>query len=365
MTGTPQTQTRGGVRTNPVTGEKTLHAGVFGGSVNPKSADFDGLTLDLTPVGVVSATGGYDNVEEHTYPNGVTRRTYTKTDDDGIPVDHREDGPAIEFIEADGTLRTRGEYYLDGKHITQPSAGPGQFELTHVTRDDDGSYIQSWSYQQDGHRYEAHISGAEEMYLVDDVISRDGDPAIIRRHRADGDVRITEEWWKDGVQYDLFPNQITPQGAARTHDKFVGSKYTGWRSVTEVAKDLREDIKVAYTAGMIPENAVVTVRSRKYAGGQALDLIVDGLTDDEIYAPEDPEQPWSRKNTDKVNKLTRRLERLANQYGRDNSESMTDYFDTDFYVHAEVRDERSQAFWAGEKEKERQRRAAAAARKVS
>jgi hypothetical protein len=61
---------------------------------------------------------------------------------------------------------------------------------------------------------------------------------------------------------------------------FYGSKYTGWRSSAEVAKDYRADVKAAIKAGELPPGLKLSVKSNSYTGGQSIDVTVREVGDD-------------------------------------------------------------------------------------
>jgi hypothetical protein len=123
-----------------------------------------------------------------------------------------------------------------------------------------------------------------------------------------------------------------------------GSRYTGFRPVTEIAKDIRRDIKAAVKDGSLPADLKVSVRSNFYAGGQSIDLdwsavhgthqlqcsyhrapwnLCEGTCDPEFYLQ------VGLSTHGQV--IERKLNAIANAYNYDNSDVQSDYFDTLYY----------------------------------
>jgi hypothetical protein len=120
-------------------------------------------------------------------------------------------------------------------------------------------------------------------------------------------------------------------------------------SAAEIAKAIRADVKAAQKAGDLPAGITVSVRARNFAGGCAVDLSVTaGLDDAFLYGP-GPREPFTRAYTDAAKDLRTRLETIREAYNHDGSDSMTDHYDVRYYGATELRDERTQAFWAAEK----------------
>jgi hypothetical protein len=125
--------------------------------------------------------------------------------------------------------------------------------------------------------------------------------------------------------------------ATRTY----GSKYNdlskdahGWVDTTVIAKAIRADIKAAVKAGDIP-CVKYSVRTRKFAGGSAIDVEVIGLPNARI----EREHPYGGTvfaYSDETNIVVKKLEAIVAAYNHDGSDSMTDYFDVRFYGHVSV-----------------------------
>ena len=126
--------------------------------------------------------------------------------------------------------------------------------------------------------------------------------------------------------------------------RIEGSKYTGFRPVTEIAKDIRKDIKDAMRLHELPSDLKVSVRSRYYAGGQSIDIDWSaskgthqlpcawhrGPWADCVGAC-DPDHYLQVGLSTLGEHIERKLKAIANAYNYDNSDVQVDYFDTLFY----------------------------------
>lgn len=63
---------------------------------------------------------------------------------------------------------------------------------------------------------------------------------------------------------------------APDYTRRLGSKYNGWQDAAVIARQVRADVKAAQKAGDLPSDLKVSVRCRKYAGGQAVDVTLSG-----------------------------------------------------------------------------------------
>lgn len=125
-----------------------------------------------------------------------------------------------------------------------------------------------------------------------------------------------------------------------------GSKYEATRvlSLTEIAKRIRSDIKESIAAGSIVKGVKVSVKTRTYSGGGAIDVRVTALPRgfrvlNPAYSmwcaefPDDHHAPFSPadQRSGELRALTNALASIYGAYNRDNSDSMTDYFDRRYY----------------------------------
>ena len=124
-----------------------------------------------------------------------------------------------------------------------------------------------------------------------------------------------------------------------------GSRYTGFRPVTEIAKDIRKDIKAAVANGTLPSDLKVSVRSRSYAGGQSLDIDWSASHGTHGLVCSFHRIPWGSDCEETCDPefylgvgysplgqhIEDTLKSLASAYNYDNSDVQSDYFDTLFY----------------------------------
>lgn len=103
-----------------------------------------------------------------------------------------------------------------------------------------------------------------------------------------------------------------------------GEKYIGHRPNKEVAVDIRRDLKDAVASGELPAGLKFGVKMG--SGGSSITVTVKGISNPRVRDDlgRDVTSPEAKAVYDKVNRIT-------NAYNRDNSEMMTDYFDTDYY----------------------------------
>ena len=107
----------------------------------------------------------------------------------------------------------------------------------------------------------------------------------------------------------------------------IGSNYRGYRDAADIARDVRADLKSAAKAALIPADIKVSVRCQKYAGGQSVDVYLSGWDRSRIWdiGPEG----W--KMTAEAKAVEGFVEKIRESYNRDNSDSMTDYFEVVYY----------------------------------
>ena len=103
-----------------------------------------------------------------------------------------------------------------------------------------------------------------------------------------------------------------------------GEKYIGRRPNKEVAVDIRRDLKDAVASGELPSDLKFSVKMD--SRGSAIRVRVAGVKNPRVRDDlgRDVTSPEAKAIYDKVDRIT-------NAYNRDNSDSMTDYFDTDYY----------------------------------
>ena len=149
-----------------------------------------------------------------------------------------------------------------------------------------------------------------------------------------------EARWRSDPTFTSPTFEVTEQGTNGpvVYTTAVGAKYTGWRDVAEVAKDVRADLKAAQKAGYLPEGITMAVTVSKYSGGQAMRVSIRGMSDDDIYE-QDPAS-WSpgRRYSAMTNEIRSRVEAISGAYDRSVTDIQTDYFHVTYWNQVEVED---------------------------
>ena len=108
-------------------------------------------------------------------------------------------------------------------------------------------------------------------------------------------------------------------------------------NIKEIAKEIRAALKKEFSS------CKFSIRISRYAGGQSLDIdLVQGPFEAFTKAGEDCRQvnPYyissSNHFTAEAKKVLERAYAISKEYNYDNSDSMTDYFDVNFYVNMSV-----------------------------
>jgi Arc/MetJ-type ribon-helix-helix transcriptional regulator len=106
-----------------------------------------------------------------------------------------------------------------------------------------------------------------------------------------------------------------------------GEKYIGRRPNKEVAVDIRRDLKDAVANGELPAGLKFSVKMGT-GSSSAINVRVSG-----IKATRDPDRGGL---TGEAKAVYEKVDRITNAYNRDNSDPMTDYFDTDYYGFVQI-----------------------------
>lgn len=121
-----------------------------------------------------------------------------------------------------------------------------------------------------------------------------------------------------------------------------GAKFDRSLSTKEIAVRIRADIKGAKRTGEIADGVKVSVRYDSFAGGSAIRMKVTEVPAGfEIHNrahvafttthPHDLPPRDLQRYTPEAYELLNKLTRIALAYNRDDSDSSTDYFNTNFY----------------------------------
>lgn len=108
----------------------------------------------------------------------------------------------------------------------------------------------------------------------------------------------------------------------------IGAKYNGYIDAAVAAKQIRADIKAAKADGTLPADIKTSVRTRKYAGGQAIDITISGWDYGRVWQP--GPNPWPVM-TPAARAVKDKVEVMRGAFNRNASDPMTDYFDVTYY----------------------------------
>lgn len=240
------------------------------------------------------------------------------------------------------------DYTIDvlREHIT---ATEGVHDLHVSGTDEDGNVILEWkthSRYSGDHVFEDRVRVDESGEIVAVESGRGGqwfnqDPhgdELAAYRMKVNEVRLAHA----GVYVHGQPNDGGPYGR-----KFVGGRVdqeSRWRDAAQVSKDIRQQIKSATEWGALPSDLAYAVRTNKYAGGQSIDITVEGMSDADQYTERQDGFPHGRSG--RAKEITEVLEIIGNQWNTDESDVMTDYFNVTYYCFVRIDDERMAAFRA-------------------
>ena len=122
----------------------------------------------------------------------------------------------------------------------------------------------------------------------------------------------------------------------------TGSKYVPGRTIKEIAKLVREDLKASIKAGKLPNGLKTSVTISRYAGGCSLTLVVTEAEPSCFNPAYRSEIDYTRAHTERPSRFTAEgkailteLEQIVTSYQHKDVDSMSDYYSTNF--HEEVR----------------------------
>lgn len=124
---------------------------------------------------------------------------------------------------------------------------------------------------------------------------------------------------------------------------YEGPKYDAKLSRKEIAIKLREEVKAAIVSGDLPKGLKVSVKMRDH---KSLDMTVVAVPAGfkinnparvrlDVLEPNAYHERIADRYAEQAVVLKNRLEGMLQAYNYDNSDSMTDYFDVNFYGHAD------------------------------
>ncbi len=142
-----------------------------------------------------------------------------------------------------------------------------------------------------------------------------------------------------------FPNRMAQVAEEKRIARGEGTKYERYLDITKIAKLVRADLKVQLPGYMF------SVRTKRFSGGQSLTVDIKGLPEGVVLLneahlawekdhPHDiyqsyPEEARSRYSAD-VKAAIQVIHDIVGAYNHDRSDTMTDYFDVNFYTHIGV-----------------------------
>jgi hypothetical protein len=121
--------------------------------------------------------------------------------------------------------------------------------------------------------------------------------------------------------------------APKDHRRY-GAKYDRNLSRTAIAGAYRADIKAAIAAGELPKGLKVSVRCRRSGHSGAIDQTVTAVPEGfAIINPARVTNPHGNnlRHTPEAAALLRKLHDMLDAYDYDGSDSMSDYYDHNFY----------------------------------
>lgn len=108
---------------------------------------------------------------------------------------------------------------------------------------------------------------------------------------------------------------------------FKGSKYVAGRPTKEIARFVRQDIKDGIKSGEFPKGLKCSIRYRSFSGGSSIECDVVALPSGFKVYNDEALSSYSQEYLE----LQGKLKALVQAYRYDDSDSMVDYFDVNFY----------------------------------
>jgi hypothetical protein len=230
---------------------------------------------------------------------------------------HRIDGPAVERDGEDN------HYFLNGVEIFPPDSG---LDLDTVTNDG----TQTWTA---GNRIVFVVLGKHTIFTEGGEFHRDGGPALI----VEGG---TDAWMQRGQKIEnpipAAPTVTVDEEANTTTT--TGSRYDEAAEASDVAKELRKDIKQLIGAGVLSELGGVTykvsVRSQRRQDRPEITVTVDGLPRERVIR--DNDQSDDPLHTDEATEMLRALRNLGQARNKVTAHNGTDSIKSPFWFDANI-----------------------------
>jgi hypothetical protein len=186
---------------------------------------------------------------------------------------------------------------------------------------------------------------------VANKLAKDTEAAQQKEWEARGELEI-----RDNHTYEVPTYKEIEPGM---YSAVVGSKHNTERyvPVTEIAKDLRADIKEAQEKGYLPKNITYSVSTDKYSGGQSIKIAAKGLKKEDVFNTIDDEDGYRGRReiyTEKGAELKKRLETLVDAYNSKSIHGEIDYFNSTYNSSVSLQTEED-AKWENEEKKRKER----------
>lgn len=114
-----------------------------------------------------------------------------------------------------------------------------------------------------------------------------------------------------------------------------GENYEQGEDVATTAKRIRRCIKLAQKSGELAR-AKLSIRCRRYAGGQSIDVEIVSVPFELVRYVEGDDVAHYERYTPETKELLSKLEEIVESYRRDDSDSMTDYYNANFWGSVRV-----------------------------
>jgi len=122
----------------------------------------------------------------------------------------------------------------------------------------------------------------------------------------------------------------------------VGSKFTKWRHVAEIAKDVRSDLKEAEKKGYLPQGLKYSVKIDTYSGGQSIRVEIHDAKEEDIY---DGVDPYGRaKRSENAKELEKRVGGIVGAYSSSVNRGEVDYVSSTYFSHTVIEDAHSRTY---------------------
>lgn len=144
----------------------------------------------------------------------------------------------------------------------------------------------------------------------------------------------------------------------------IGAKYDGFRDAAQISKDIRKDLAEAQKANYLPASLGFSVKTDKFAGGQAIRVVVQGVTDADRTMGSTDLDRWGELDTlPEFKELGKRVEAITDAYNRQDINSGRDYCNVSYYSSVDIESDRGLAFREAEAAARKANAAARAAKK--